>query len=217
MSAKIITIAHQKGGVGKSTIAINLATELNKKHDLKVIDLDYQKSITIFNETRKEKELKPLDIIQIDTQNELINFLKQTDDLVLIDSGGFDSDLNRIAIIGADLIITPLSNNLIEIYGLEAFKKILKELKELEPNIKSHVLLNNVNPQAKKSIKELQEYIKSNNEYFELFDTVFRRRADFAKSFEEGKSVIEIDKKSKASKELKNLIKEIKRVLNGQI
>ena len=215
MSAKIITIAHQKGGVGKSTIAINLATELNKKHDLKVIDLDYQKSITIFNETRKEKGLKPLDIIQIDTQNELINFLKQTDDLVLIDSGGFDSDLNRIAIIGADLIITPLSNNLIEIYGLEAFKKILKELKELEPNIKSHVLLNNVNPQAKKSIKELQEYIKSNNEYFELFDTVFRRRADFAKSFEEGKSVIEIDKKSKASKELKNLIKEIKRVLNG--
>ena len=215
MSAKIITIAHQKGGVGKSTVAINLATELNKKHNLKVIDLDYQKSITIFNETRKEKGLKPLDIIQIDTQNELINFLKQTDDLVLIDSGGFDSDLNRIAIIGADLIITPLSNNLIEIYGLEAFKKILKELKELEPNIKSHVLLNNVNPQAKKSIKELQEYIKSNNEYFELFDTVFRRRADFAKSFEEGKSVIEIDKKSKASKELKNLIKEIKRVLNG--
>ena len=217
MNRKIITIAHQKGGVGKSTVAINLATELNKKHNLKVIDLDYQKSITIFNETRKEKGLKPLDIIQIDTQNELIDFLKQTDDLVLIDSGGFDSDLNRIAIIGADLIITPLSNNLIEIYGLEAFKRILKDLKEVEPNIKSNVLLNNVNPQAKKSIRELQAYIKSNNEYFELFDTVFRRRADFAKSFEEGKSVIEIDKKSKASKELKNLIKEIKRVLNGQI
>ena len=215
MSAKIITIAHQKGGVGKSTIALNLAVELSKKYKLSVIDLDYQKSITIFNETRKEKGLKPLDIIQIDTQNELIDFLKQTDDLVLIDSGGFDSDLNRIAIIGADLIITPLSNNLIEIYGLEAFKRILKDLKEVEPNIKSNVLLNNVNPQAKKSIRELQAYIKSNNEYFELFETVFRRRADFAKSFEEGKSVIEIDKKSKAAKELKNLIKEIKRILNG--
>jgi len=56
--------------------------------------------------------------------------LKNSNELILIDSGGFDSDLNRIAIIGADLVITPVSNNLIEIYGLEAFKKILQELKE---------------------------------------------------------------------------------------
>jgi chromosome partitioning protein len=213
MSAKIITIAHQKGGVGKSTIAINLATELSKKYNLKVIDLDYQKSITIYNETRKEKGLKPLDVIQFDTQSDFINFLKQTDDLVLIDSGGFDSDLNRIAIVSADLIITPLSNNLIEIYGLETFKTILKELKEIEPSIKSNVLLNNVNPQAKRSIQELQNYIKSNNEYFDLFNTVLRRRVDFAKSFEEGKSVVEINSKSKASKELKSLIKEMETIL----
>ncbi len=56
--------------------------------------------------------------------------MKNSNELILIDSGGFDSDLNRIAIIGADLVITPVSNNLIEIYGLEAFKKILQELKE---------------------------------------------------------------------------------------
>jgi chromosome partitioning protein len=213
MPAKIITIAHQKGGVGKSTIAINLATELSKKYNLKVIDLDYQKSITIYNETRKEKGLKFLDVIQVDTQNELINFLKQTDGLILIDSGGFDSDLNRTAIVSADLIITPLSNNLIEIYGLETFKNILQELKEIEPSIKSNVLLNNVNPQAKRSIQELQNYIKSNNEYFDLFNTILRRRVDFAKSFEEGKSVVEINSKSKASKELKSLIKEMETIL----
>ena len=123
MNGKIITIAHQKGGVGKSTIALNMAVELSEKYNLKVIDLDYQKSITIFNETRKEKKLKSLDIIHIETQKELISFLRNNNDMILIDSGGFDSDLNRIAIIGADLIITPVSNNLIEIYGLELLKK----------------------------------------------------------------------------------------------
>ena len=213
MNRKIITIAHQKGGVGKSTIAINLAVELNKKYNLKVIDLDYQKSITIFNETRKEKELEPLDIIHIDTQKELIDFLKKNKDLVLIDNGGFDTDLNRISIVGADLIITPVSNDLIEIYGLEAFKKILKELKEIEPKIKSYVLLNKIDPKAKKAIKELKSYIKNNKEYFNLFDTVLRRRTDFSKSFEKGKSVIEMNKKSKASKELKGLIKDIEKIL----
>jgi len=214
MSGKIITIVHQKGGVGKSTIALNLAIELNKKYDLKVIDLDYQKSMTIFNETRKEKKLKPLNIIHIENQKELINVLKNNNELILIDSGGFDSDLNRIAIIGADLIITPVSNNLIEIYGLEAFKKILKELKEIEPEIKSYILLNNIYPKATKAIEELKKYIKDNTEYFNLLDTVLRRRADFAKSFELGKSVIEINKESKASKELKSLIKNIETIFN---
>jgi chromosome partitioning protein len=213
MNKKIITIAHQKGGVGKSTVAINLATELNKKYNLKVIDLDYQKSITIFNETRKEKELNPLNIIHIETQKELIDFLKNNKDLVLIDNGGFDSDLNRISIIGADLIITPVSNDLIEIYGLESFKKILKELKEINTEIKSYVLLNKIDPKATKAIKDLKKYIKNNNEYFNLFDTVFRRRIDFTKSFEKAKSVIEIDKKSKASKELEELIKNIEIIL----
>ncbi len=213
MNGKIITIAHQKGGVGKSTIALNLAVELNKKYNLKVIDLDYQKSITIFNETRKEKELKPLNIIHIENQKELIDVLKNNNEMILIDSGGFDSDLNRIAIIGADLVITPVSNNLIEIYGLEAFKKILQELKEIEADIKSHILLNNIDPKATKALKELKKYIQRNKEYFSLFDTVLRRRSDFAKSFEKGKNVIEMDKKSKASKELKNLVKEIKEIL----
>jgi chromosome partitioning protein len=213
MNKKIITIAHQKGGVGKSTVAINLAVELNKKYNLKVIDLDYQKSITIFNETRKEKGLEPLDIIHIDTQKELIDFLKKNKDLVLIDNGGFDSDLNRISIVAADLIITPVSNDLIEIYGLESFKKILKELKEINTKIKSYVLLNKIDPKATKAIKDLKEYIKTNDEYFNLFDTVFRRRADFTKSFEKGKSVIEIDKKSKASKELQELIHNIETIL----
>ena len=213
MNGKIITIAHQKGGVGKSTIALNLAVELNKKYNLKVIDLDYQKSITIFNETRKEKKLKPLNIIHIENQKELIDVLKNSNELILIDSGGFDSDLNRIAIIGADLVITPVSNNLIEIYGLEAFKKILQELKEVEPEIKSYVLLNNIDPKATKSVEELKKYIKNNNEYFDLLDTILRRRADFARSFEVGKSVTEIDKKSKASKELKQLLKDIEKIL----
>jgi chromosome partitioning protein len=210
---KIITIAHQKGGVGKSTIAINLAVELSKKYSLKVVDLDYQKSISIFNETRKEKKLEPLNIVHIESQKELINFLKNCDELILIDSGGFDSDLNRISIVGADLIITPVSNDLIEIYGLESFKRILKDLKEIEPEIKSYVLLNKIDPKATKSIKELQEYIKQNKEYFELLPVILRRRVDFVKSFEEGKSVMEINKNSKASKELKELISNIEKIL----
>ena len=212
MNRKIITIAHQKGGTGKSTISLNLAVELSKKYNLEVIDLDYQKSLTIFNETRKEKNLKPLNIVNITIQKELINYLKTTNKMVLIDSGGFDSDLNRLSILGADLVITPVSSNLIEIYGLEVFKNILKEMKEVEPSIKSNILLNNIDPKAIKSISEMKQYIENNNEYFNLLDSIIRRRSDFAKSFEIGKSVVEMNVNSKAAQELNSLIDNIETI-----
>ena len=55
---KVIAITHQKGGVGKTTIATNLAVELSKKYKVKVIDLDLQKSMTYFNNIRQKKRIK---------------------------------------------------------------------------------------------------------------------------------------------------------------
>ena len=209
---KVLTIAHQKGGVGKSTIALNLAVELSKHYPTTIIDLDYQKSLTIFNETRKEIGLPSLNIQTASTKEELINTIESNEGLVLIDSGGFDSDLNRLALLGSDLIITPLSNNLIEIYGLEAFKKILQELSSIK-KLQAYVLLNNIHPQTKKALEELKEYTRQNEEYFQLLSSIIRRRNDFVLSFESGKSVVEIDPTSKASQELKELFSNIEKIL----
>jgi len=209
---KVITIAHQKGGVGKSTLALNLATELSKRYPLTVVDLDFQKSLTIFNENRKEAGLDPLHVVSAQDRKELMTLLDGDEGLVLVDSGGFDSDLNRIALLGADLVITPLSNNLIEIYGLESFKKILHDLKEIR-QIRSHVLLNNVHPKTQKAIDEIREFVERSEEFFGMFETVIRRRSAFARSFEEGRSVVEMDEKSTAAKEIKALLQEIESIL----
>ena len=209
---KVITIAHQKGGVGKSTLALNLAAELAKRYPLKVIDLDFQKSLTIFNENRKEAGLEPLDVVSAEDHKELMRLIDETEGVVLIDSGGFDSDLNRIALLGADLVVTPLSNNLIEIYGLESFKKILSDLAQIR-SVRSHVLLNNVHPQTQKAIEEIRRFVKGSPRFFDMFETVIRRRSDFARSFEEGRSVVEMDERSRAAQEIRSLLAEIEKIL----
>lgn len=206
---KVITVAHQKGGVGKSTIALNLATELGKQEPVQVIDLDYQKSLTLYNQNRIDQNLPALDILHVKNAQDLMKTIDESEATLIIDSGGFDSELNRIALIGADLIITPVSNNMIEIYGLQTFKQILDDIKSVNPKTKATILLNNINPNATKAIDELKDYIHTNDTYFNLFETVIRRRADFAASFEQGKSVIEMHTASKAAEELHQLLQEI--------
>lgn len=210
---KVITIAHQKGGVGKSTLAIQIAIEFSKNHRVTLLDLDLQRSVSIFNSIRKDTGLKLLNIKIIKDDKELIDTLNKTDGLLIIDSGGFDSTLNRLAILGADMVITPVSSSLIEIAGLEKLKHIIIELRKIKKDIKSYILFNSINPTAKKVIGDLKDFIKSNKEYFKLLNVVVRRRIIYQTSFAEGKSVVEIDPDGKAADEIRKCCNNIITVL----
>ena len=59
MLSKVITIAQQKGGTGKTTLAVNLALAFIKYHNLKVaiIDTDPQGSLGKWYIIRSEKNI----------------------------------------------------------------------------------------------------------------------------------------------------------------
>lgn len=213
MENKVITISHQKGGVGKSTVALNLAIELSKEYNVAVIDLDHQRSMTIFQGIRESKNLPELKVMIAEDDQTLMNLMNSYEGLLIIDSGGFDSDLNRLAMLGSDMIITPVSNSLIELYGLEKFKLIIAELKEINPEIKAHVLLNNINPSATTLVDELKGFLLSDDEKFNVINGIMRQRVDYRKSFELGKSVVEMDPSGKAASEVNAIIKHLKVLL----
>lgn len=212
----IIAISHQKGGVGKSTIAWNLALTLQKKYDVELVDLDTQKTLTYTNEIRKHQtKSTPLKIKTFGNPEDLKRYINSDSDdkLSIIDLGGFDSTMNRITLITADLVITPVSDKNFELLGLKSFENILAQLSELiDGDLKVKVLLNNLNPQKSK-LTNLKSFIEK-SEYFELLDTILRNRADYDRSVGRGQSTIEHNKESKAAKEIKALTKEVKRILN---
>ena len=208
----VINIAHTKGGVGKSTLATNLAVEMQ----LPIVDLDMQRSSYFFNQIRKDK----IEVIVIQAESDLDvlkKFNGKTNQHIIVDSGGMDNNLHRKALLYSDLIITPLSVSQVEFLGLENFNNLVEQghLKE-----KVVVLLNNINPRATKEIAEARQII---TEEFglKIFKSIVGGRKVFKTAFSEGKSVFETnttkDTKSSiisAQEEVRSLINEIGRILN---
>ena len=212
----IIAVSHQKGGVGKSTIAYNLAVELSKKYILNVVDLDVQQTITACNVIRGKFNSKKLNILNFDDKKDFIEFLNNEDEenITIIDTGGFDSGLNRVAMYAADLIITPVSTEFLEVIGLEKYKKIINEVsRKVNKKIKTHVILNKIH-HSQQNFEDIKEFINKSSNQFVLMDSVLRRRSDFSLSLSHGFSVCEFDKKSESSKEMKALIIEVSKILD---
>jgi len=204
----IITVAHSKGGVGKSLLAWHLAIGLK----VPIVDLDFQKTLVYTNNLRKANGFKKLKIIQPETPESFIELMDEWDENknIIIDVGGFDSNLNRAAIYISDIIITPAVDRVTEMAGLYKFHQIIEELSiRMKVDIEAEILLNDVSP-TQKDFKVIEDLV-DNLKHFKLMDTIIAHRADFYKTMEEGMGVTEIDGKSKAKKELKKLIKEIKK------
>jgi len=204
----IITVAHSKGGVGKSLLAWHLAIAM----DVPIVDLDFQRTLIYTNNLRKANGIKKIEIIQPDTRDEFIKLFDNwpEDKHIIVDVGGFDSNINRAAMFISDVVITPAVDKCTELAGLYKFHEILKELSDnMNTDIKAHIVLNDVNPSSKDF--SIMYDLVDQLEHFDLLDTIVCHRADFYRSMEEGKGVTDL-KNSKAKDELLKLRDEILRL-----
>jgi chromosome partitioning protein len=181
----ILTIGHTKGGVGKSTLAWHLAHSFHDKK-VAIIDLDFQQTLHYINLMGDSR----LNLIQPKNSDELIDFLTMTAsqyDFVLIDVGGFDSDINRTALSYSDKILIPVSDSITEVLGFMTFKEILKEI---STSADFYIVLNNIHPLTK-NFDTIKEAIADTN--IVLLSQVIRSRKIYKTTMGQGKSVFDGD------------------------
>lgn len=215
--SKVITFAHPKGGVGKTMLAFNYSVYLAKNDlDLIVIDLDGQHSITNFNHIRNAYNLKPLNIKHFDSDKELINFIQNNNNqLIIIDTGGFDSSFNRVVLALSDIIITPVSDSPTETLRLFDFNNILTQIAQdmKIDSLKTHIVLNRIHNSVK-NIEAIKNPFR-NCKNFTFLNSVIRDRARYKFSIASGKSVFEENKNEideNSVKDLNNLFIEINNI-----
>lgn len=205
----VISIAHQKGGVGKTTNAVNISVELSKLFDVTVLDLDPQKHTEKFNKKRKN----PFKMKDIKDDKDLINHLKNDKGLTIIDLGGYDSKLARTALLLTDLVITPLSDSSFELDGLKDFNKIMKDIVAKQPGIKCKVLINRVHHADKSTHRYIKSWTDKENNSFTIFDTIIPSNSKYKLMLGEGKAITELTSGTPSiifMKLIDELIKDIK-------
>ena len=200
--AKIICVANRKGGVGKTTLATNLAVALNNKGKSILIDADEQQSAFKWANQRDDIEC-------ITIHSDLLEKLEQLDkeyEYILIDVAGRDSTIFREALLVSDTLIVPTQPSLLDLEVLNYMQEKVKTAKQTNENLKAYVLINRAAVRTTE-LKDAIEFIAEFDQ-FKLLKTVLFERKQFRDAIVESKSVTEMNA-SKAKDELNQLIIEL--------
>ena len=202
MMAKIICIANRKGGVGKTTLATNLAVALNNKGKSILIDADEQQSASKWAKQRNDIEC-------IGVHSELLTKLEEIDnkyDYILIDVAGRDSTIFRESLLVANTLIVPTQPSLLDLDVLEYMQEKIATARKINNDLDAYVLINRASPRSNE-LPDAIDFIKDFDQ-LKLLKTVLFERKQFRDAIIESKSVTEMNS-SKAKDELNKLIIEI--------
>ncbi|HEX3000739.1 MAG TPA: AAA family ATPase [Armatimonadota bacterium] len=105
---KTVALVTEKGGAGKSTIAVNLAVAAHRQGKaVAVIDIDPQGSAVLWSKCRKDDGMAVLSARANDLPRLLAEARKQGADLVVIDTAGREHLSADLAMENADVVLVP--------------------------------------------------------------------------------------------------------------
>ena len=159
--------------------------------------------MTKYNNNREE----PMNSVVIKDEKELEQFLRNDKGLTIIDSGGYDSDLSRVILLLADMIIIPMSDSDNDIDGFGEFAHLIEKTFEIRTDSKAFVLINRIHHADKSTHRDLTKYVE--NTIINVFDTVVRDNKLHKRLLSTGQNVVEKQFFSKPSKEIQSLVQEI--------
>ena len=202
----VITVAQQKGGVGKTTLAAQLAVAWAQGRTVALIDIDPQKSLSTWYKTRQSalgEEAGGLFLSYISgwrLGTELAR-IRQRYDCIIIDSPPHAESDARIAIRSGDLVVVPIQPSPIDLWATRATLRLAREEQS-----KVLLVVNRLPPRSRLSgrmVSAIREMGQS------VAETVLGNRIAFAVSMMEGRGAVETAKNSTAAHEILSLAAEI--------
>ncbi len=208
----IITVGNTKGGVGKTTLAMNLAiARALAGRDVWLVDGDRQGTAQTAISIRAQAGHVPgiACATYPDGPTLRAQVLQQAGkfDDVVIDAGGRDSSALRAALVLSDVLLVPFQPRSYDVWALGDIAALVDEARSVRDGLRAFAVLNCADPGEQSSDNAEAAAAVAEVPQFEYLPTPLRRRKSFANAAGAGMSVLEAKPKDgKAIAELQALI-----------
>ncbi len=204
--AIVITVAQQKGGAGKTTLAANLAAGFAADRSVALLDIDPQRTLKRWHELRQARLEQAASLTFSDVSgwrlDRELERLRADHDVVIVDSPPqIDTDA-KLAIRGADLVLVPVQPSPPDLWAAEG----TLELAAGEGRA-ARLVLNRV-PAQSRLRSDIEADIGARK--LPLVAPTLGNRAAFATAFARGLGVTEAAPRSAAAEEVRALLAAIR-------
>jgi chromosome partitioning protein len=220
--AKIICITNQKGGSGKTTVAMQLAggiarhTTNRKPNKVMVVDADPQGTATRWAASATDETPFPAAIVGLSAASDKVHrevkkFIDDYDYIIIDCPPAADSPIPQSALLVSDLALVPLIPSPLDMWAAVGIRQVIHNVANINESLQSRLVINQCQPKttlAQECLEILPEF------GIELAKTYLRQRQVYRQSAVFGQTVYNYGSKAKeAIAEIEALTKEVLKLL----
>ena len=203
----VVAILSQKGGTGKTTLALHLAVAAERAgHVAAVIDLDPQASAAGWKDSRPG-ETPVVVPIPASRLAQALDLARGADaEVVFLDTAPHSSEVALAAAEAADLVLIPCRAGILDLRAIGATARLAKIAGK-----PAHVVLNSMPPRASNVIADAREAVAVHG--LAVAPVTIQQRVAYAHALTAGQTAQEYDPDGKAAEEITELYAWLRTVL----
>ena len=205
----IIAVVGNKGGAGKTTLSINLASGLAKQYSIAVVDADPQGSALQWRAFADHQDTIPVFEASDAIADQVAELLRDYQYVVIDCPPSVHAPQTNAVLEFGDLALIPVQPSPVDLWATVHIEQAIERAHATNPSLQAMLVINQIETRTTLSrlVREALSAIA-----LPVADTALRRRAVYRSSALEGKSVYEMGRRgADAVAELEQLIQEVTR------